>query len=225
MSVLHDDDLPGYLYKRAGSRFWWMYFSMNGQTVRLSTKKRHEDAAKAVWRNAVNAARAKADSAVAARAAIQANGFWDKTWRETIAQGMRSGGWAMRAYRQSTDSAKARGMAHDLTPGQFTDALMRSAGYCELTGIKFDFVTRHRLFHPWKPSIDRIDSGIGYTADNVRIVCIVVNLALSHWGEEVLERIAIALLVRKHLQRDPSPFITTPPLKDIEKDLSNSTLQ
>ena len=39
--------------------------------------------------------------------------------------------------------------------------------------------------HPFAPSLDRISSQGGYTADNVRLVCIAVNFGMGQWGEEL----------------------------------------
>lgn len=38
--------------------------------------------------------------------------------------------------------------------------------------------------HPFAPSLDRISSHGGSTADNLRLVCIAVNLGMGQWGEE-----------------------------------------
>lgn len=39
--------------------------------------------------------------------------------------------------------------------------------------------------HPFAPSLDRISSRGGYTAGNVRLVCIAVNFGMGQWGEEL----------------------------------------
>jgi predicted molibdopterin-dependent oxidoreductase YjgC len=59
-------------------------------------------------------------------------------------------------------------------------------GKCKLTNIDFTFKLKEtqKNFNPFNPSIDRIDSSKGYTKDNVRIVCVIVNLALNEFGEE-----------------------------------------
>ena len=58
-------------------------------------------------------------------------------------------------------------------------------GCCALTGIKF--LTEKSDIHsrrPFTPSIDRIDTNKGYTIDNIRLVCSIVNIALSDFGDE-----------------------------------------
>lgn len=43
---------------------------------------------------------------------------------------------------------------------------------------------------PYQPSLDRIDASAGYEPGNVRITCLLVNLAMNRWGEEPLRKIA-----------------------------------
>lgn len=197
--MLHaDDDLSaGRLYRRGN--VWWMAFSSGGKVVRLSTKKRHRDAAERIRQQAAVQISKGADSATTLKAAIHAGSNWSQQWGQLVNTGLERGGWAERVYTQSVRRKKH---AHDLTIPQFKDVLLRSGGHCEVTGIRFDFGTQQGRIRPWIPSLDRIDSGGGYTLTNVRITCCVVNLALSHWGDAVLERIAIALLVRKHMNDD-----------------------
>ncbi len=47
--------------------------------------------------------------------------------------------------------------------------------------------------NPFAPSLDRIDSSKGYEEGNVRIVCLMVNLAMNTWGHGPLEKVALAL--------------------------------
>ncbi len=59
-------------------------------------------------------------------------------------------------------------------------------GKCKLTNLDFTFELRSedKHFMPFNPSIDKIDSKGGYTKDNIRLVCVIVNLALNQFGEE-----------------------------------------
>ncbi len=50
--------------------------------------------------------------------------------------------------------------------------------------------------HPFAPSLDRISSRGGYTADNVRLVCIAVNFGMGQWGEELYLTFARAAVDR-----------------------------
>lgn len=63
-------------------------------------------------------------------------------------------------------------------------------GKCKLTNIDFTFNLKgvQKNFNPFNPSIDRIDSTKGYTKDNIRIVCVIVNLSLNEFGEEIFKK-------------------------------------
>ena len=60
-------------------------------------------------------------------------------------------------------------------------------GFCELSGVPFTRFGKVR--GPFSASIDRINSKLGYTYDNIRIICTALNTALGNWGEEVLLQI------------------------------------
>ena len=69
------------------------------------------------------------------------------------------------------------------------------AGRCQKTGLPFDLEPHpdHRV-HPWAPSLDRIDGKKGYTTDNVRVVVAAYNYAKSEWSDDVLLRLAHAIV-------------------------------
>ena len=65
-------------------------------------------------------------------------------------------------------------------------------GRCALTGRAFDLrqVGQGKARRPFAPSIDRVDASGGYTRDNIRLVCQVVNFALNAYGEDVFYEMA-----------------------------------
>ena len=68
----------------------------------------------------------------------------------------------------------------------------KQQGKCSMTGIQFCFDRKGKRFsNPFAPSIDRIDSDKGYTPDNCRIVCTIVNLALNRFGEEQFRKMCV----------------------------------
>lgn len=69
--------------------------------------------------------------------------------------------------------------------------MFESRTSCAVTGIPFVYDVPG---HPLMPSLDRIDSSKGYTADNVRLVCWAVNCAASTWGLEAYLAIAARAL-------------------------------
>jgi hypothetical protein len=94
--------------------------------------------------------------------------------------------------------------SYDLPLG-FTALLFeRQGGRCAVTGISFSLEEYpHALVkHPFAPSLDRMDSKVGYTASNVRLVCVAVNFGMNQWGEEVFMRLARAAV---EYQTEPKP--------------------
>lgn len=80
----------------------------------------------------------------------------------------------------------------DLTREWIAERLQ--SGMCEVTGIPLELSKPPgSRFHPWAPSVDRIDSKLGYTQDNCRVVCWIYNMAKSEWSDEVVMTFAKAL--------------------------------
>jgi len=74
-----------------------------------------------------------------------------------------------------------------------------SNGRCAVTGIPFDFSkTGECKRAPYQPSIDRIDNSKGYTPENIRLVCLAVNIAMSDWGEEVFSSICSGYVFKRY---------------------------
>jgi len=92
--------------------------------------------------------------------------------------------------------AARKGLEFDLTREWIADALIR--GECSVTGIKLDLGREANFrFHPWSPSVDRMDCKKGYTQDNCRIVCWIYNMAKSEWSDEIVTTFAKALAARQ----------------------------
>jgi hypothetical protein len=66
------------------------------------------------------------------------------------------------------------------------DLFVKQNGKCALTGLSFNLV-KYETKRAFAPSIDRVDCNAGYTKDNVRLVCLVVNLALNDFGDQVFD--------------------------------------
>jgi len=81
--------------------------------------------------------------------------------------------------------AKNKGLIIDIDLEFLINMYEEQNGKCKLTNIDFTFEKKEksRHFNPFNPSIDKIDSNKGYTKDNVRLVCTIVNLALNNFGE------------------------------------------
>jgi hypothetical protein len=91
--------------------------------------------------------------------------------------------------------ARARGLPVDRDLVALTFELFEAQGArCALTVIGFDLrvVGTGQAQRPFEPSLDRIDASAGYTRDNTRLVCQVVNFALNAFGEDFFREIALA---------------------------------
>lgn len=100
-------------------------------------------------------------------------------------------------YNTTKKNAAKRGRPFTLTPEQFRRLVDRSEGRCMMTGIPFETKWYDGCRRPFMPSIDRIDSSKGYSDGNVRLVCVLVNLAMNEWGIEPLLRVARNLVARE----------------------------
>lgn len=94
--------------------------------------------------------------------------------------------------------AAQKGVPFELSLVWALDAADAQDMRCALTGIQFFSTPRSTSANdPYRPSIDQISPGKGYTKDNCRIVIYAVNVMLFDWGEEVFEAVARAYLEQK----------------------------
>lgn len=158
---------------------WWYRI---GRGVRRSSKS-----------NDLNEARAQRDQALAVQRPFQVETDWR---RHVEAQREDSNSWIRRTHSHMRRKTKIREWLPCITLEEFTGVVLRSNGFCALTGLPF-----HRAAgkHPFAISIDRIDSSIGYCGGNLRVVLLAVNLGMSHWGEESFRAIARALVGKELL--------------------------
>lgn len=118
--------------------------------------------------------------------------------------------WAVTLYRQSEKGARARGITWALTPADALDIVVTSNGRCQVTGLRFsaDSAPGSRK-RPFFPSLDRINSGAGYSRENCRLVLAWVNNALASYGDDVFWQIVDrAKKQRKNAERPTAQ--TTP---------------
>lgn len=148
------------------------------------------------------------------RIVIAANRHWrvKNEWQAYIeALSMQKNNWLVRTHASVRKRSSNRGWQTYLTIEELTTAVLASNGLCSITGLPFarDGINAQAKRDPFSMSLDRIDSAFGYGPGNVRIVLLAVNLAMSHWGEQALTTIAMAL-AQKHLAdqvnlRRPNP--------------------
>ena len=68
---------------------------------------------------------------------------------------------------------------------------------CSMTGIALVWNYEGEGKNPWSPSLDRIDCSLGYTVDNLRLVCWAYNVARSNWADEIVLAMARGLLANE----------------------------
>lgn len=98
------------------------------------------------------------------------------------------------AIQRAAQSSKRRGLAFDLNLHLQEMKSRINAMRCEMTGLELRYTTP---VGPMTPSIDRIDPKKGYTYDNIRIVCLAMNVAMNNWGEGPLREVVTAWLARR----------------------------
>lgn len=113
-------------------------------------------------------------------------------------------GWLYKLYLSAKHRATKHGKEFSITYKDISVIAMRCGGYCEVTGLALvpSRECRHRA-NPLQPSLDRINSSMGYVEGNVRIVCYAANLAMGVWGQEVLEKMAVSTVVKMGLRPKP----------------------
>lgn len=126
----------------------------------------------------------------------------ERTWRSQVHAWLGDpASWVHRAHRRMRARGRTSGKGCGLSLDQVGLLLLRSNGRCELTGIRFSDERRlPARVAPYSASIDRIDSSRGYYADNCRVVCAAVNIALGAWGDGVLMRIGEAFVLARLLK-------------------------
>lgn len=96
--------------------------------------------------------------------------------------------------------AKKRGLSFTVTSDLLTDMIVRQDFKCAVSGIDVEFKTAFRRDyrrHPFVASVDRMDNDRGYEPDNVRIVCLIVNVARSDFGDQALIKMARAIVAQQ----------------------------
>ena len=106
--------------------------------------------------------------------------------------------WLRALASRSRHRARRSGFLHNLPDDAGERLFQRQKGLCAISGLPFSLTGFADVLvkHPFAPSLDRISSQGGYTADNVRLVCIAVNFGMGQWGEELYLTFARAAVDR-----------------------------
>jgi hypothetical protein len=84
-------------------------------------------------------------------------------------------------YGNAKQGADKRGLEFSLTKKDIMQLCIESKGKCALSGLPLS----SEYNDPMKASIDRIDSDIGYTRENVHLVGTMVNIAKNKYSVEL----------------------------------------
>ncbi len=109
------------------------------------------------------------------------------------------GSWLHSSIAKMRHRATKIGKPFSMNPHSLHQAMLRTMGRCEVSGLKFTSEQpTEKAARPYFHSIDRIDSRQGYTPDNIRIVCFAVNMAMSNWGDTVFSEICTGFVFNKY---------------------------
>lgn len=102
-----------------------------------------------------------------------------------------------RIYNSAYMRAKEKGLEITINSRWVKEQYDLQNGRCKITGIKLVLDGTS----PYSPSLDRINSKVGYTTENTRLVCLVANYALNRFGDDVLRTLCEAYI--SHNTPDP----------------------
>ena len=106
-----------------------------------------------------------------------------KTWRK--AANVTPEKRAKMLLRRSRTRAAKKQILFSLTLNDVLPAILQ--GKCQLTNLPFDLTQECNSWrNPYSPSIDRIDSSLGYVKENIRVVLTSVNITLNEFGESTM---------------------------------------
>lgn len=185
-----DDSIPRGLTKRGDT--WHIDRLIDGQRVRVTTGCTDLENAKAVY------------GRIEERLLFASHARWWTNQIERTRRGKSS--WLNRAVSAALSRARSRkreGIECALTIEHMLALAEGSGGRCCVSGMAFSDAV-HGVRRPFYPSLDRIDCSRGYFVDNCRLVCAIVNYAMSDFGEAAFRIIARAT-VANELLRDMPP--------------------
>jgi hypothetical protein len=92
----------------------------------------------------------------------------------------------LRTYRNRETNAPAKGIRWQLSLRNFWHAVIAAGGRCQVTEQPFDRYAKGASGkRPFLPSLDRVDSHLGYQPGNIEFTTVIVNLAINDFGRDV----------------------------------------
>jgi hypothetical protein len=95
-----------------------------------------------------------------------------------------------------------RGWDFDVDVNFIRELFAKQEGKCALTKIPFNFNhVKNKKYErdPFCMSLDRVNPNKGYTKDNVRLVCMIVNLALNNFGDNAFAKMCEEFVSNKKI--------------------------
>lgn len=173
------------VYRHDRSRYWYIRINVNGRKIRRSTKLTNREDAIA-FRNAYMRK---------TRVAIDRSDW--TVWVDAQLADPQS--WLHRTVSRMRRKTTKRQWEASLLPAELAHVLKLSEGKCAVSGVTLERPTCSGRARALNASIDRLDCSKGYTLDNVRVVCLMVNLSMRDWGEAVVRQIARNLVANELL--------------------------
>lgn len=97
------------------------------------------------------------------------------------------------AIERARYRAKRKGVPFGLSMDGLRHIYRQAGGICAVSGHPFEPAG------PFRPSLDRINPERGYVDDNVRVVCLIANTAMLHYGESALLELAASVAKNRNL--------------------------
>lgn len=113
--------------------------------------------------------------------------------------------WLRRLVARARSRARRSKLPFDIDVEDVDRMFLRQDGRCAMSGVPFSLTIHADAFarHPFGPSLDRVSCALGYTRDNVRLVCVAANFGLGQWGDEVFLVIARGAVERASIAPVP----------------------
>lgn len=189
---------------------YWYEFQCLGKRYRCSTGTSNKDEAKAIEYAARLRAKSKKDAIQSAQiitGRIPYKRTIDPAWLNPLYVDE----LAKKLHQSCLGSARKRKKENNLTVDDVHDLLIECEGACMVSGIPLDATrrTKNARAVPMQPSLDRINSHLGYSKSNCRIVSYAVNVALGQWGDALLVEIAHGIVKNQSSHTHKSSHNTT----------------
>lgn len=88
-------------------------------------------------------------------------------------------------HRKARDRAKTRGQDFCISVDDIALLIRQQNFRCSMSGLPFSTGRSDTgRCQPFAPSLDRVDNTRGYVAGNIRLVCVIVNLARADFSDD-----------------------------------------